>query len=572
MKLNQNVYRVFRFYLLAMRIIGYIVSILFIYNSTCYFIEWEIILFKGRRVVIRIIFDWIRVRFIRSVFLIAGSICKFSFYYIIGDKDYLRFIFLLISFVRSIIFLIIRPNLISILLGWDGLGLTSYALVIYYQNESSCNAGILTVLRNRIGDVCILMRIGLLLFNGRWNFIFFERNDVLLLRSFLLVIAGITKRAQIPFSAWLPAAIAAPTPVSALVHSSTLVTAGVFLLIRFYPCIKERGIIEFLLVISVITRIISGWGANFEVDIKKIIALSTLSQLGLIMMILRLGIPDLAFFHLITHAIFKSTLFICGGTIIHMSDGSQDSRSMRSLRVRSPLLRGVFRLTNLALSGFPFLAGFYSKDLLLEFFFRGVFNIILVIIMVGATGITVSYRLRAIFLGMSSVSNLKRVRELMDNNQSLKISIRLLRIFRIVLGFFFSWNFCWSSIRIVLGRFSKYYIIGVRVVRGLFITYFCINFQTFKMINRVRIKVYGYRRMWFLPFTRTKYLVKRSMRLRDFRLKGYDKGWLEEYGGKGGEKLFSEIRVILQKGQNRIMLKNYFLNILVFTALIFIIY
>lgn len=104
--------------------------------------------------------------FISSVFLIAGSISKFSFYYIIGDKDYLRFIFLLISFVTSIIFLIIRPNIISILLGWDGLGLTSYALVIYYQNESSCNAGILTVLRNRIGDVCILIRIGLLFTMG----------------------------------------------------------------------------------------------------------------------------------------------------------------------------------------------------------------------------------------------------------------------------------------------------------------------------------------------------------------------------------------------------------------------
>jgi len=251
-----------------------------------------------------------------------------------------------------------------------------------------------------------------------------------------------TKRAQIPFSAWLPAAIAAPTPVSSLVHSSTLVTAGVFLLIRFYPCLVNTGVLDLLLVLSIITILISGWGANFETDIKKIIALSTLSQLGLIIIILRIGLPDLAFFHLISHAIFKSTLFICGGTIIHISDGRQDRRHMRSLISRSPLLVSVFSIRNLALSGFPFLAGFYSKDLVLESFFGLNTNIFLQIVTVLATGMTLSYRLRRMFLGISNINNLKRVSELIDTNKIIIKSISILFLFRILIGFNFSVNFC----------------------------------------------------------------------------------------------------------------------------------
>jgi len=172
-------------------------------------------------------------------------------------------------------------------------------LVIYYQNEKSANAGILTALSNRVGDVAILLRIALIFELGGFRFLFYTDSFAISRISglaALVVLAGMTKRAQIPFSAWLPAAIAAPTPVSALVHSSTLVTAGVYLLIRFRSVLEGTVVQTGLLLLASLTMFMAGLGANFETDLKKIIALSTLSQLGVIMRVLALGFPDLAFF------------------------------------------------------------------------------------------------------------------------------------------------------------------------------------------------------------------------------------------------------------------------------------
>lgn len=142
-----------------------------------------------------------------------------------------------------------------------------------------------------------------------------------------MIVAAITKRAQVPFSAWLPAAIAAPTPVSSLVHSSTLVTAGIYLLIRFYPRLSLINFFNcYVLYAGLVTSMLAGLAANYENDFKKVIALSTLSQLGIIIIIIGLGQPSVAFFHLITHALFKALLFICAGTIIHSRQNNQDLR------------------------------------------------------------------------------------------------------------------------------------------------------------------------------------------------------------------------------------------------------
>ena len=571
MRLRKNVYRIFSSRLIFLRTLGFLTRFFFIYRRSRLFIEWEITKFNRARIVIRVLLDWISCVFLRSVFLIAGSIRKFSDYYIAEDKDYVRFIILLIRFVLSIVFLIIRPNIIRILLGWDGLGLTSYILVIYYQNENSCNAGILTVLSNRIGDVCILLRIGLLFYKGTWNFIYYETLPRQRAVVLLIIVAGITKRAQIPFSAWLPAAIAAPTPVSRLVHSSTLVTAGVYLLIRFTPCIQGRGWLNILFILSILTILISGWGANFEVDIKKIIALSTLSQLGLIIMIVRVGMPALAFFHLISHAIFKSTLFICGGTIIHISDGSQDARTISSLNTSSPFLRGVFSLTNLALLGFPFLAGFYSKDLVLESLFRRTYNYIIIFIVVAATGITVSYSLRAIFLGISRVRNLKRVSELIDRNKTLITCIRILRLFRVSLGLVFSWDIFWSRASLVLTRVSKYYILTVCLAAGILIFQISNNYSN-KIVKKRIIILNALRRIWFLPFIRTKKISAATITLGIKIREVFDKGWLEYYGGQGGQTLLLRGSNLLQKRQTTVIIRSYLLRVgffLLFRACVF---
>ena len=198
----------------------------------------------------------------------------------------------------------------------------------------------------------------------------------MLIISTLVILAAMTKSAQIPFSAWLPAAMAAPTPVSALVHSSTLVTAGVYLLIRFREVVNNIYAGKLLLLLSGLTIFMAGVGANYEYDLKKIIALSTLSQLGLIMMILSMGYATLAYFHLLAHALFKALLFLCAGAIIHGIGDIQDIRCIGRLVGQMPLTLSCLNVANFALCGLPFLAGFYSKDLILEVSTLSLVNIV----------------------------------------------------------------------------------------------------------------------------------------------------------------------------------------------------
>merc|ERR1711863_230996 len=220
---------------------------------------------------------------------------------------------------------------------------------------------------------------------------------------FILILSASTKRAQIPFSAWLPAAIAAPTPVSALVHSSTLVTAGVYLIIRLNFIFCSSNSTNLLLFIGIITIMLAGAAAIFEIDIKKVIALSTLRQLGVIIIILGGAEPVLSFFHLLRHAYFKAILFICAGIIIHNIKDYQDIRKIRIISNIIPVTFRVIMVANLSLCGLPFLRGFYSKDLILECLIISDINLFNYILIMLGTILTVLYSLRiSILLRISS--------------------------------------------------------------------------------------------------------------------------------------------------------------------------
>jgi len=213
--------------------------------------------------------------------------------------------------------LITFSTMFCTLIGWDLLGVTSFFLVIYYKNRKSLGSGMLTALSNRVGDALFLIILGLRLSHA---------GGLSHLQLICLIALAITKRAQYPFSSWLPAAIAAPTPVRCLVHSRTLVTAGVYVLLRYNP--HES---QWLIVAGSVTILIAGICACAETDVKKIIALSTLSQLGVMMVALGLTLKELCFFHLITHALFKALLFLCIGVFIHNTFGGQDDRSIRAI-------------------------------------------------------------------------------------------------------------------------------------------------------------------------------------------------------------------------------------------------
>lgn len=322
---------------------------------------------------------------------------NFSNSYIRRERFFFRFILILLLFVICIYLLIFRGNLFFLILGWDGLGVSSFLLVVFFFSRKSYNAGLLTVIINRLGDVFLIIRIGILFFYKSWNLLvlrFDERIKLFRDVRLCLIFASFTKRAQIPFSAWLPAAMAAPTPVSSLVHSSTLVTAGVYLVYRLFRLLN----ISFIFIFGVLTLIIAGISAIWEIDIKKIVALSTLSQLGLIYCTLGAGLKESAFFHLLVHAFFKALLFIRVGNIIHLSDDYQDLRKVNFFSNNFSYTGCIALTANLSLVGAPFISGFYSKDLILEYFaFRVVRKIFFYIFYVGCL-LTLSYTLRFIYL------------------------------------------------------------------------------------------------------------------------------------------------------------------------------
>nr|AWN56160.1 NADH dehydrogenase subunit 5 [Cardiocondyla obscurior] len=369
-------------------------SILFYYYDFSVMMEWMFLGFSSMSMELIFLFDWVSMMFISVIFLISSMIMIYSMGYMEGEKFLKRFIYLVVLFIFSMILMIISPNIISILFGWDGLGLVSYCLVIYYQNYMSYNSGMVTVLCNRVGDVGILMMVGLMEISGSWNIWSLSGGKLLL---FMMMLAAISKSAQIPFSTWLPMAMAAPTPVSALVHSSTLVTAGVYLMIRFNKFLLCSGISIYLFFLSVLTMLMAGIMANVENDLKKIIALSTLSQLGLMMMILSLGFSMVAFYHLLTHAIFKSLLFMCAGIMIHSMMNNQDIRLLGNLNEIIPFTMMSFYISNLALCGMPFISGFYSKDLIMELIYSFKINVFMLILIVISLMFTVSYSFRLFY-------------------------------------------------------------------------------------------------------------------------------------------------------------------------------
>nr|QFG40119.1 NADH dehydrogenase subunit 5 [Alpheus randalli] len=537
-------------FLLMISLCSMISSLVMLFMGSSYFIEWELVTLNSTSIVGACILDWMSMMFMSFVTFISSMVLYYSGGYMSGDLNINRFLYLVLGFVMSMGFLIISPNLVSILLGWDGLGLISYALVIYYQNEKSANAGMLTALSNRVGDVAILIAISLMFSLGGWNFMFMEG---LLSYSLLcyIVLAAMTKSAQIPFSAWLPAAMAAPTPVSALVHSSTLVTAGVYLLIRFSPMLSGTIGQGVLLVLGSLTMFMAGLGANFETDLKKIIALSTLSQLGVMMTILSLGWADLAFFHLLAHALFKALLFMSAGSIIHSVGDYQDIRVMGRLVGYMPLSVMMINLANLALCGTPFLAGFYSKDLILEIAFMNELNSVCFWLLVLSTGLTVCYTFRLVFYSISGDYNLFSNSMVSDEDSIMTYPMMALGVGAISGGCLLSWLMfpCPSMICMSLSfKLLALLISAIGGFIGYMLNMISVNYSLMSIKNYGLVVFSG--SMWFMPFISTRGVS--SIPLSAGR--GYhhymDSGWSEYYGGQGSYTMLEGISNKMQLVQD----------------------
>nr|YP_010309881.1 NADH dehydrogenase subunit 5 [Biston regalis]UMR55015.1 NADH dehydrogenase subunit 5 [Biston regalis] len=560
------------FFLFLFMMLNFFFTMYFIMNNMVLFLEWEIISFNSLSIVMSILLDWMSLLFMMFVFLISSVVIYYSKSYMSSELNLNRFIILVLLFVFSMILLIISPNMISILLGWDGLGLVSYCLVIYYQNLKSYNAGMLTVLSNRIGDILILMIICWMMNYGSWSYIFyleFMKNDFCMIYiGGMVILAAMTKSAQIPFSSWLPAAMAAPTPVSALVHSSTLVTAGVYLLIRFNLMLTETMFLKFLLLISSLTMFMAGISANYEYDLKKIIALSTLSQLGLMMSILSMGMPLLAFFHLLTHAMFKALLFMCAGVVIHLMNDLQDIRFMGGISVYTPMTCLCMNISNMALCGIPFLAGFYSKDLVLEMLSFSNFNLMVFILYYVSTGLTMFYSIRLMMYLMINDYNLLSIYNLYDEDYIMIKSMLVLLLMSIISGSMLMWLIFYYPYMIYLSFNLKLMVIYSSLA-GVLLGYFISNMNIYslnKFLFTYNMSMFLCL-MWFMPnlstYSVSYYFLNYSQKL----LKNIDFGWSEMYSGWGMfnvVKNYSIFYNVYQMNNFKIYLFSFILWIMIF--------
>nr|YP_009537955.1 NADH dehydrogenase subunit 5 [Limenitis ciocolatina]AYN60698.1 NADH dehydrogenase subunit 5 [Limenitis ciocolatina] len=566
------------FFLFFFMLLNFFFMIYFIMNNMIIFLEWEIISFNSINIVFSILLDWMSLLFMMFVSLISSSVIFYSSSYMKSEFNLNRFVILVLLFVFSMILLIISPNMISIFLGWDGLGLVSYCLVIYYQNMKSYNAGMLTALSNRVGDVMILMLISWMMNYGSWNYIFylnFMGNDFSMkIISLFIIIAAMTKSAQIPFSSWLPAAMAAPTPVSALVHSSTLVTAGVYLLIRFNNLLVEMFFLKFLLLFSGLTMMMAGICANYEFDLKKIIAFSTLSQLGLMMSILSMGFYDLAFFHLLTHAMFKALLFMCAGVIIHMMNNNQDIRMMGGLSFYVPLTSLCLNISNLALCGIPFLAGFYSKDMILEMVSMNNLNLLIFYLYYFSIGLTMFYSVRLLMYLMIDDYNLLSVYNLYDEDYVMLKSMFILLMMSLVSGSFLSWLIFYYPYMIYLPFSLKMMVIYVSFM-GMMMGWLISNMNIYSLNKHLMF--YNLSSflilMWFLPNLSTYGLNYYFLKFGQILSKNIDMGWSELYSGQGMYKIikfYSLINLVYQMNNFKIYLFSFILWMMIYIILIMI--
>lgn len=444
-----------------------------------------------------ILIDWISSLFLFIVYFISRIIIFYSNVYIIKTEKK-KFLILITWFIISISILISCPNLIIAILGWDFLGLSSYCLIIFYNNESSNAAGIITFITNRLGDSGFI--IGLIIITNfySWNIIdLINEKNLLYFIIILLLLRALTKRAQLPFSYWLPAAIAAPTPVSALVHSSTLVTAGVYLLIRFNLFFRNNIISELLIIIRALTLFIASLNALFELDIKKIIAFSTLSQLSIIILIIAINKYELAFIHLSTHAIFKAILFIRAGIIIHNSNNWQDIRHIYLLNNIRPFITKIIILANLSLIGFPFLRGFYSKDIILEILYTTNNSFIIIIFIISRTFITILYSLRFIYylIKIEIINSTNNFSE----NPFITIPLIIIGLVVIFLGCFLRWTLI-PNPQFIFIKFHIKIINLLILFISLYLYYIWTNTSIF--ISNKNIFFYNFcRKIWFIENT-----------------------------------------------------------------------